>query len=234
MNAKTIKYYLPPILAAALLVHSCRLDNYDAPDASLSGSIIDAETGELLQSDVINGTTIKIIEHGYDPVAPQYLRVKNDGTYANTMLFANVYTVQPDLRNFQEIDKQDIAIGKNTRLDFRVTPYIRVKDVQIVNDGSQIVATFRLQPTTSDVVDKIGLYAHSEPGVGHPIHQVAAEDTLNRQVAEQDTFSLVIDAAKHTALLKAGRAYYFRVGVLSGFPGAKPNYAPAQQISIAP
>ena len=74
------------------MVSACgldKVDNFDGPDASLSGSIIDAETNELVQTDVIEGTTIKIIEHGYDPVTPQYLRVKNDGTYSNTMLFKN-------------------------------------------------------------------------------------------------------------------------------------------------
>lgn len=220
------------IFILMLTIVSCELDKYDYPDAQLTGNIIDSETNELIQSDLINGTTIKIIEHGYDPVSPQYLRIKNDGTYANTLLFSNTYTVQPDLRNFVQVDEQDIEIRKDTKLDFFVTPYIRVKDVEIVKDGNNVIATFRLQQTTSDVVSKVGLYAHSEPIVGEPVRLVAAEKALNRVVTEEETFKVVINVARNTALLEANESYYFRVGAVTSVSGAKFNYAPAQQINV--
>lgn len=229
---KRIKLYFLPIFLGLFVFFSCELDNYDYPDAALTGSIIDAETNELIQSDIINGTTIKIIEHGYDPVSPQYLRVKNDGTYANTLLFSNTYTVQPDQRNFLQIDEQEVKIGKDTKLDFRVTPYIRVKDAEIVKEGNNIIATFRLQQTTPDAVNKIGLYAHSEPIAGEPVYLIAAEITLNRQVTEDETFKVVINVSRNTALLKPNQTYYFRIGAVSSFSGAKFNYAPSQQINV--
>src|SRR5665647_2897923 len=233
MKSRIIKLcYLPVMFILMISVNSCKLDNYDYPDAQLTGSIIDSETNELIQSDLINGTTIKITEHGYDPVSPQYLRVKIDGTYANTLLFPNTYTVQPDLRNFIQIDAQDINIGKDTKLDFMVTPYIRVKGATIVKEGNNIIATFRLQGTTPDVVSKMGLYANSEPIVGEPVRLVAAEKVLNRLVTEDEIFKVVINVAKNTALLKSNQSYYFRIGVLSSVPGAKFNYAPAQLINV--
>lgn len=233
MRSKIIKlYYLPVLFTLMMLANSCELDNYGYPDAQLSGSIIDSETNERIQSDLINGTTIKIIEHGYDPVSPQYLRVKTDGTYANTLLFSNTYSIQPDLRNFIQVDEQDINIGKDTKLDFRVTPYIRVKDAVILKEGNNIIATFRLQKTTPDAVSKIGLYAHSEPIVGEPVRLVAVEKALNRQITEEETFKVVINVARNTALLKPNQSYYFRIGAISSFPGAKFNYAPAQQINV--
>lgn len=54
------------IAMSALILHSCELDNYDGPDATLSGRIIDKETGELVEQDIIRGTQIEFIEHGYD------------------------------------------------------------------------------------------------------------------------------------------------------------------------
>jgi hypothetical protein len=224
--------YLSAILSVMLLINSCELDNYDAPDASLSGRIVDSETGELIESDIINGTTIKITEHGYDPVTPQYLKVKNDGTYANTMLFSNTYTIQPDVRNFLQIDPQEVKIGKDTKLDFSVTPYIRVKDVSITQAGNDIVATFRLQQLTPNVVDRIGFYVHGEPIVGEPVRSVASEKKLNRVVGEDEVFRLGINAVKNSAFLKQGGSYFFRVGAVSSFAGAKFNYAPAKQIEI--
>jgi hypothetical protein len=214
-----------------MIFYSCELDNYDYPDAALTGSIIDAETDELIQSDIINGTTIKITEHGYDPVSPQYLRVKQDGTYANTLLFSNTYTVQPDQRNFMQIYEQEVEIGKNTVLDFRVTPYIRVRDANIGKEGNNIIATFSLQQNTVEAVNKIGLYAHSEPIVGEPVHLVAVEQVLDRRVREDETFKVVINVARNTALLKPNLAYYFRIGAVSSISGAKFNYAPAERIN---
>lgn len=233
MKSKILKLcYLPAIFTLMVLANSCKLDSYDYPNAQLSGSIIDSETNELIQSDIITGTTIKIVEHGYDPVSPQYLRVKTDGSYANMLLFSNAYTVQPDQRNFIQIDEQDINIGKDTKLDFMVTPYIRIKDAAIVKEGNNIIATFRLQKTTPDAVSKIGLYAHSEPIVGEPIRLVAVEKVLNRQVTEDEIFKVVMNVARNTALLKTNQSYYFRIGALSSFGGAKFNYVPAQQINV--
>lgn len=223
---------LSAILALVVLASACELDNYDAPNAQISGTIIDAETNELVEQDIIRGTTIKIIEHGYDPVQPQYLRVKNDGTYANNLLFANTYTVQPELRNFVQVAAQDIQIGSDTKLDFRVQPYIRVKDASIVKDGTRIVATFKLQQTVPEVVSRIGLYAHAEPIVGEPIRSVAAEAQLGRTVEEGETFTLVIDAAENRAMLKSGTPYFFRIGAVINVPEAKFNYAPAVQLTV--
>ena len=229
---KVIKLYFMPAALGLIMFFSCELDNYDYPDASLTGSIIDSETKELIQSDIINGTTIKITEHGYDPVSPQYLRVKNDGTYANTLLFSNTYTVQPDQRNFLQIDEQEIKIGKDTKLDFLVTPYLRIKEASITKEANTIIATFRIQQTTPDAVSKIGLYAHSEPIVGEPIRLVASERALNRQVEDGEIFKIGINVAKNTAFFKPNETYYFRIGAVSSIAGAKFNYAPAEQVEV--
>lgn len=231
MKKITIKQVLP-ILIIAVAASSCELDNYDAPNAQLSGNIIDVQTNELIQQDIIRGTTIKITEHGYDPVQPQYLRVKNDGTYANTLLFANTYTVQPDQRNFVQVAEQEIQIGSGTQLDFHVQPYIRVKEASIVKEGTKIIATFRLEQTVPEVVSRIGLYAHVEPIVGEPIRAVAAETQVGRVVEENEVFTLEIDAAENRATLEAGVQYFFRIGAVINVPEAKFNYAPAVRLSV--
>lgn len=234
MNKLNIDIYLIIILSCMILFNSCELDNYDGPNAQISGKILDSETGELIESDIVNGTTIKITEHGYDPVTPQYLKVYNDGTYANTMLFANTYTVVPDQRNFLQIDEQDVKIGKDTKLDFLVTPYIRVKDVVITQEGNNIIADFKLQQMTSDPVTGVGLYVSSEPIVGQSVSSVSVERKLDRIVNEDETIRIGLNVARNTAFLKSGQKYFFRVGALSSIPGAKLNYAPARQIEVGP
>src|SRR5687768_10568762 len=97
-------------LFALTAFSACKKDNYEGPDAGLSGKFIDAETGELVQQDIIRGTQIEMIEHGYDPVSPQFLIVKTDGTYENSLLFANTYTVRPVRGNFVTVEPQDVTI----------------------------------------------------------------------------------------------------------------------------
>ena len=164
------------------MVSACgldKVDNFDGPDASLSGSIIDAETNELVQTDVIEGTTIKIIEHGYDPVTPQYLRVKNDGTYSNTMLFKNTYTVQPDQRNFFQIDEQEIEIKNNTILDFKVIPYVRISNLNVTKVANTVIATFNLSSSDGSPVKTISMFASNQPTVGNAIYSAISSKALN-------------------------------------------------------
>jgi hypothetical protein len=220
------------ILALAALFASCKLDNYEGPDAQLTGSIIDKETQELVQQDLIRGTVIKIIEHGYDPVAPQYLRAQTDGTYTDQLLFANTYTVQPERGNFVPVEAQDIRIEGKTKLDFMVLPYIRVKEVNIVKSGSKVIATFKLQQNVGNTINRIGLYAHPDPIVGEPVRVVASETTIDAVADPNQVFTLEIDLAANRSSLIPGKQYFFRVGALINVGEAKFNYAPAVRLAI--
>ena len=64
--------FLIALLAGALLATSCELDNYDGPDASISGGIYDVQTGELIPQDIIQGSVIEYTEDGYgNPQFPE-------------------------------------------------------------------------------------------------------------------------------------------------------------------
>jgi hypothetical protein len=219
-------------IIAALAFSSCEKDNYDGPTAGISGRFIDAETNELVQQDIIRGTQIEITEHGYDNPSPQYLIVKVDGTYENSMLFENTYTVQPVRGNFVAVAKQDMHIGSGTVLDFKVTPYIRVLQPSITRNGDKVTATFKLQQTVVNNIRKIGLYAHKDVQVGEPMRLVAAEQELNAVANPAQTYTLEIDLPSVSSQLKPGTSYYFRVGALIDMGEAKLNYAPAVQIAL--
>ncbi|WP_436489916.1 DUF3823 domain-containing protein [Chitinophaga sp. ARDCPP14] len=220
------------IAALALGMMSCEKDNYDGPTAGLSGSFRDVKSGELIEQDIILGTTIEIIEHGYASRTPQPLIVKTDGTYANTMLFANTYTVTPVRGNFIPVDSQVVNINGQVTLDFAVTPYIRVKDVNIVKNGTKVTATFKLEQNVINNVKKIGLYAHSDARVGEPMRLVASEIQLNAVSDPAQVYTLEIDLAANSSILKPGNKYYFRVGALIDAGEAKPNYRPAVRLDI--
>jgi|SRR5690554_763880 len=230
---KYLKFGLMALtMVASGILSSCELDNYDGPDATLQGSFIDGETQELVQQDIIRGTMVKIIEHGYDPVAPQYIRAQPEGTYVDKMLFPNTYTIQPERGNFVQVEPQEIVIKGETTLDFVVTPYIRVKEASIAKVGDKILATFKLQQNVPNNVGRIGLYVHPEPIVGEPIRTIASEMAINAVVDPEQTFTLEIDVPSNSSRLEAGKQYFFRIGALIDVPEAKFNYAPSVRLGI--
>lgn len=228
------------ILMLTLVVSSCKKDNYAAPDAELFGTFIDRDTKEPIAQDIINGTAIELIEHGWvtgQTNITQSLVIKGDGTYKNSQIFPGKYLVRAVRGNFQNIpaiDTFEIKKGSN-QLDFTVVPYIRVKDPVIVKNGTVVTATFKLEQTTTQNVSRIGLYVHPNPNVGQPMKLIFVEQTLNRVVTPTETFTITLDmaAGSNTSwnTLRPGEQYYFRIGALSSATSAKHNYAPPVRLT---
>ena len=217
------------------MLWSCELseiDNYPGPNATISGGIYDMETGELVEQDIIKGMQIEYIEDGYDNPEIQYMVVKNDGTYLNKLMFANTYSMRPVRGNFVPVGSKGVRVQGDTKVDFQVLPYIRIKNAEIKKEGNKVIATFNLQQTVPNKTSKIGLYAHKEENVGLPLNVVAQELVINAVVEESTTYRLEIDLEANSNKLLAGQAYFFRIGALMGAPEAKPNYAPAVRINL--
>lgn len=228
-----MKKILFPLIALLLFATSCELDNFDGPNASIRGAIYDEETNEPIEQDIISGTQIDYIELGFENPVTQYMVFKVDGTYQNDLFFAADYSIRPNRGNFVPVSIDTIKIkkGKN-ELDFRVKPYIRIKNASIVKKGNKIVATFNIQQTVTNKVNKIGLFAHREPTVGQPMKLVGVEKTLGSTTSEEVQYELEIDLEANSNTLKAGQQYYFRVGAIITATDAKYNYAKAVRIDI--
>ena len=116
---------------------SCELDNYDGPDASISGEVRDIETGDLIQQDISNGSNIIFMEHGFENPEEQRMIFKVNGEYTNNLMFSGVYDFYFNESNFVKPEKLTdyrIKSGAN-KLDFEVLPYIRVSDVTVQKVG---------------------------------------------------------------------------------------------------
>lgn len=221
------------LLSGVLVFNSCELDNYPAPSASLSGSLIDVETGELVESDIISGTRIELLEHGYENPASQYLVVKVDGTYRNDMLFEGTYSLPPIMNgNFvPQTDTLVLDIKGQTIHDFVVQPYIRIKDASITINGTKITAKFKMQATVELKVKTIGLFGHASPSVGEPLQVGKKTQALNKVVKPDDEYEIVLDVRTDRDFVK-GSAYHFRIGAVIDNLQAEYNYAPAVRLTI--
>ena len=87
------KVFLSLIYLLALgAMTSCDVDNYDGPDGTLTGSVIDAITGQPIQTEQPNGYRIKYKEISWSENATdQFLWGKPDGSFNHTKLFAGTY-----------------------------------------------------------------------------------------------------------------------------------------------
>jgi len=234
------------ILTSILILSGCdmfKIDNYEGPNASISGGIKDEVTGALVETDIQtgtsqNGSVIKVHEKGWPEGTPISWIVKNSGEYQNDMVFAAHYRVIFEDCNFYPFNIDDLHVkkGKNTH-DFQVTPYIRVKDVNITRSGDEIVATFKLQAGKPEVrLSAVRLFAFSDMYVGEmvkynitgPAYQTFSPAAT---IDENTTYTLRIDipSNKNEFFKYTNKNYYFRVGAIANVSGVgtvRHNYAP--------
>ncbi len=227
-NIKNMAFALLTLFA----VTSCDLleiDNYDGPNATIEGKILDIETGELVEQDIIDGAQIEFIEHGFENPETQYMVIKNNGTYRNNVMFAGSYTMSLMRGNFVSVKDQEVVVKGNTVYDFRVQPYIRIKNASIQKNGSKVVAKFRLEKTVDQEVAEVALYGHRDPNVGEPLKEFVVKQGVDNSYLGNE-FTLELDL-KHENI-KSGTQYYFRIGARINIGGAKFNYVPAVRLAL--
>lgn len=208
---------------------SCDLDNYTAPSSTLHGSFIDKETGELVQQDIIRGTQIEYQEGKF--VTNQYITVKSDGTYHTNQMFDGTYRITPVRGNFEPIETVVLDVKGDTKLDFQVLPFLRIKNVSVYKSGNKIRAQFKVQQTGYDNVLKLGLYAGVDNAVGANVNVAMVELPVGALVDPDQYYTIEMNVNDNSRLVK-GRTYYFRVGGVIDAPEAKFNYATPIELTL--
>lgn len=222
---------------------SCEVDNYEAPNASIHGSILDEKTGELVGTDIQDGGAIYVKELGYENGYYQSWAIKNTGEYRNDMVFAATYDVKFENTNFYPFEEKNMVVNKgDNKYDFKVTPYIRVINPTITKNGNLVTATFSLEGGKSDVkVKSMQLFAFTDMWVGNIVKFAVTGGTdkqsfePSEEIVAGKTYSLTIDVSENASLFKYTRNYYFRIGVLadvSGVGNVKHNYSPLEVIKF--
>jgi hypothetical protein len=242
---KKIVYSIIAVVCLFTLLQSCEKDNFEAPAASFFGAIKDSIGGGLVETELINGSQIEVFEKGgyATPVSQKWL-IKNNGEFRNNLVFANTYDINLANGNFFPYRVNDVEIkpGQNQR-DFQVVPYIRIKNCVITHDkaANKIVATFSLEAGKSRVKAKaIRLYAFTDIYVGENVKFNTTGTGFTQsfspsKIIDATTYTLSIDLAANSSLLKPGRNYYFRVGALadvSGVGTVRHNFAPYVKIAL--
>ncbi|MDR1331235.1 MAG: DUF3823 domain-containing protein, partial [Tannerella sp.] len=191
INSFTAAFCAAAILAAGLA--SCETDNYDGPDCTLEGRVIDTVTGRPLLTEQPDGFRIRYDETswGDNPVA-QYFWARADGTFTNTRLFAGTYSVTPVEGAFVTPAAQTVTMqpGATTSVEFTVTPYISFRDVAIAPAGpTSVRVTFTLSRNVASApLQDYRVFASSKtPYVGTIVFETAiSTDAIPLTEADMD------------------------------------------------
>lgn len=114
---------LASLLMAATLC-ACEKDNYKAPDASISGNIVDA-AGKNVPLQTLNGSLLQLYQTTYAKPEPINAAIHSDGTYANSFIFSGNYKIVVT-GPFVYRDTLNVNINGNLRQDIKVQPYLAV------------------------------------------------------------------------------------------------------------
>jgi len=244
---KKIPYLFLLACFVSLIMSSCEIDNYDGPNATITGKFLDKKTGELVGTDITNGNSIGVYELGWKTEAKQTWNIDNTGTYTNNLVFASNYRIEFTNTNFYPFVVNDFVIkeGDNT-YDFTVTPYLRVVNPAITYDASTktVKATFNLEAGGTDVkLSEIRLFAFTDKWVGNYVKFAITSSTcymkppaVSTTIDPATQFTLTMDVAANPTLFKTTRDYYFRIGALATVPNVgtvRHNYSPLVKLNIA-
>lgn len=238
-----MKHILMILACVSMLFVSCEVDNYDMPNAQVYGSFIDEKTGELVGTDIENGNSIIVVELGYENPSNQYWAVMNTGEYRNNFVFSATYDIRFENCNFYPFSQNSVKIKKGgNKIDFTVTPFIRVVDPSIVKNGDTITAKFKLEAGKPDVkLSAVQLFAFSDMWVGNNVKYTLSGNT-DKQAFENvvidptKEYTLTIDLnANKNSFKYTGKNYYFRIGALASVSGVgtvRHNYSPLVKIAF--
>ncbi len=234
----------------AIAWSSCKkIDNLEGPTETLQGRIIDAGTGENVQSEVSgdngNGTRIKLLETSWsDNPTPLYLATKQDGTYTNTKIFRATYKmiaegafVPMDLAGNDQ-SKSVTVSGGTTTVDFTVEPFLRVEWVgePVVNGNGTVTVQARVTRGTSHAdfqknITNLVLFVGPYQYVGNNNYDnrystvVTYSGTAGNAIVDQ-TITLT------TTGTLPPRDWYLRLGSRIAYGTNRYNYSPIKMITI--
>ncbi|MDL2282580.1 DUF3823 domain-containing protein, partial [Parabacteroides sp. OttesenSCG-928-G06] len=235
---KFIQYSL--LLAAMMFfVTACDVDNYDEPNASITGIVIDKTTGEGLNTEQPNGFRIKWIERSWgDNVQPDYFYGMEDGKFNWDWVFGysdSQYEIQPVEGAFVTPEAQVVTIKKGERkeLQFEVIPYIHIESDYQLNGKELTVRFTATRPAgstpTYDINQVWVLVSNKTRYISYRNTGGYISDISQQITFDESNLGQQITA---TITLKESGTHYFRVMVQTKNPSNACNYTKIETIQV--
>lgn len=219
MKMRNIFYLLLIIMS----VVSCKIDNYNAPSATLSGKVIDNVTNDMIENGGVNGgTVINLYERNSNQ--PILSTSFPDGHFENAALFPGDYKLFA-VGAFKIVgDTMRITItgGGNNEAVIKVLPNVRLKAILQSLNGTTATVKVEYSKVYADqilnqlavvwsTIDNPNLYTFS--GGGQLTNTVTSQNLTTGEMIFTITG------------LTAGTEYYIRAAGLTDAPGSYYNYS---------
>jgi len=238
--------FLYTALAGLFFLNACaKTDNYDGPNASMQGQVMDKVT----KKPFLTGQgefSIRLLETSWsDNPAPQDLAVRQDGSYSNSKLFQATYTLQPYGGAFWPAEKiEGFQLGASAEQNFEVTPYLQIKNVKwtLKAENKLDVSCTLTAPVTAGLPQIIELrpFLSLTPycGAGNRIDAYYKDEyrtLINKNWSEIG--DMQTGEGKETYIirdlpLKSGYTYYVRMGAKVRDTYEKFNYSEIEVIKV--
>jgi hypothetical protein len=206
-----LKFLMILITAAGLGLAGCKYDNFEAPEATLSGKVV--YDGKPLGVRN-NGPQLELWQDGYPlrSAIPVYLN--QDGTFSATLFDGRYKLVRrgdsPWLQ--QATDTVIVNVNGNTSIDVPVTPYFTLTNDSFQKSGNTITAQFvvnKIVPTAT--VEFVRLYLGKSILTDQVQREVRVDGNIGTLVFGQQT-SITADLPDN---LKTLDYVYGRLGIKS-------------------
>ncbi|MDR3093451.1 MAG: DUF3823 domain-containing protein [Bacteroidales bacterium] len=197
-------------------------DNYDEADGIITGTVIDVTTGEGLVTEQPNGFLIYCREDSWtasEEKPGQDFWGKADGTFRNTRIFAGSYSVYPKDGPFHPADTIPVEIrsGKETKVNFEVTPYCSFSEVVIeksTTNSQAVVVSFKVNthalPGEPATIRNYRIFASNRTQfVGNNVYDESVSSPSDVALTESDLGTTITVTATG---FQAGKTYYIRIG----------------------
>ena len=200
---------------------SCSIDNYEAPNATLSGKVVDSETGEMIQNGGPNGGTVIQLYEG-NSLQPILSNSYPDGHFTNAALFPGNYKLVA-VGAFEMVqDTVNVKLSENTEVEIEVIPNVRLSAAITGSDATTATVKVNYSKVHADqtleqiavvwsTIDNPNLYTFF--GGDQIIENVGADDLTSGE----KTFTITG--------LESGTTYYVRAGARTDAPGNYYNYS---------
>lgn len=225
-----IRKYIVLIVVVTVLTSCSEVDNYPAPNGGIHGTLIDKITNDPLQSQQPNGFTIQLFEEGGSSNVPILIPGKPDGTFENSFIFQNEYTVFPTEGAFFSVEPVVVQIGERTEANFEVMPFLAVTNVTVTPSPGEITANYKIgRGQVGDKIIERRLLISEIPTVNSVAFDFQSQTDLS---GISDVDILAGDYTDEVTGLTSGETYYVRIAVRTDNALGKYNYSEVFMVTI--